>query len=241
MIRLCLFSYDVLFTSDICRFPIFSKKENHLVKECQKLLELTSVVVRLCPAHADHLNSSDPSQAAAFDDSSEFGSVCRALRGKLKSIRNCTFSLVTSLFCHIFTIKSEPLDNLSKVYELFRRNPNEDFQSRLQSALCAFQLHAEDIGQISNIVKICCSDSNIYRDFRPCISNFSSVTKQIFTLCSNDSANMELENEQEDLMVALAEEWTELLQSLLRSSTLSLDLPQLTNEVEASISRCVLK
>ena len=208
------------------------------MKECQKLLEMTSLVVRLSPAQQDSvLDSTDSYVTSHYDDSSEFGSVCRALRGKLKGLESCTFSLVTSLFCHIFTIKSEPLQNLAKVYENFRRNPKNDFETRLQSALAAFQVHSDDLVQISNIIKSCCSRPDVYRDFRPSISNFSSITKQIFTLCSLDSANTEHENEDKDLLSALLEEWTDTLQSLLRCCTLSLDLPQLTNEVETDISR----
>ena len=216
--------------------PRFSKKGNHLVKECQKLLELITAVTKLSPNQPSRFDDVTPTED---QDTSEFASVCRAIRAKLKSLQNYTLSLITSIFCHVFTITSEPLENLTKVYDCFQRNPKLDFRPRLQSALTTFQSHVEDISQVARLIQISCANPNIYRDFRPCLSNFSSVNSQIVTLCAAGSANSDYESElkDEDFMSDLQEEWMTTFKALLKCCALSLNLTHFTTEVENDIIR----
>ena len=219
----------------VFRVAKFTKKSNRLVEECQKLLELVSIVVRLASNFHSPYNS-NIELLPSSKELSEYGSVCRAVRGKLKNIESRTNALLVSLFCHVFTVTNEPLTSLSKA---FVQDPKLHVALRLENALEAFQMHGEDILQVANVLFICCSDPHIYRDFQPSIDRFSSTTKRIVTV--SQKVDFDGNNRKQEFPSNLAENWLEALNALTRCCVLSLDLTQLTSEVENDISRYKVK
>ena len=174
------------------------------------------------------------------ETSSEYDSVCRAVRGKLKNIANCVDSLVSALFSYTFTITDQPLKSLLSAFEPSVRNPTPSTLTRRDSAVATFHSHANDVVQIGRFIEILCSDPDLYSGFDPCLSHLASVSSQIAQVCSKgNESGFETAEEKLEHLQKLAGEWFETFHDLLRSCVLSLDLAVLTDTVEKSIIRFI--
>lgn len=171
------------------------------------------------------------------NDSPEYSSVCRAVRGKMKNIEHCVSSLISNLFAHAFTITDEPLQCLVSVYDKSLRDPTSSSLTRRDSTLSTFQLHANDIVQMGRFIEMCSSDPCLYKDLGTYLVCFSSISSRIIQICSGHNKN-DFETAEEKLkeMIKLSKEWREIFRNLLRCCVLSMDLATLTGTLENNIN-----
>ncbi|CAK8693886.1 unnamed protein product [Clavelina lepadiformis] len=220
------------------RFPMMSKKSKLLVKECQKLVDLTCDVTKTCPQHR-------PSKPIDKDDGSEYGSVCRVVRAKLKTLTKLTVTIVLALFSHMFTITNEPLSELLRIYSLVGEKNVANFLPKLKSTLEVFQTYCNDMQDTSKFISMLASDANSYTNLLTIASNANGLSTQIIeyflfvmsNLDDNDSTSFKKEN-----VKILTDSWLGLLQNLIHGCSSCLDVGQLVacieNEIVSEFEKC---
>jgi len=212
--------------------PSTSRRADALIKQCRKLIELACVVSRL--SGAARQSPLVDELASSAEDSSEFGSICRVARGKVRSLAKAITSAVTTLLADMFTITTEPAESLVKVYEQCRRSPRDAAASFKRDACrVTFAAHCRAAIAAARFAAMCGDDAEALAQMTLCSGQFENLTRGLrdFAFPDEDGAGDEGDLGQ------LRRDWEASLRDLIKFCAESVGLDQIAGHIEAEISR----
>ena len=212
--------------------PSTSRRADALIKQCRKLIELACVVSRL--SGAARQSPLVDELASSAEDSSEFGSICRVARGKVRSLAKAITSAVTTLLADMFTITTEPAESLVKVYEQCRRSPRDAAASFKRDACrVTFAAHCRAAIAAARFAAMCGDDAEALAQMTLCSGQFENLTRGLrdFAFPDEDGAGDEGDLGQ------LRRDWEASLRDLIKFCAESVGLDQIAGHIEAAISR----
>nr|XP_002121875.1 uncharacterized protein LOC100184888 [Ciona intestinalis] len=220
-----LVHHIMLLSSYLVQFPELCKSSDHLVEESKKFIELSCVVSKL----SSSLSSSFASDVSE-EDSSEFGAVCRIVRGKLKSLRRSVESSVSSLCVLAFAMTTEPVQ---KLVQVLTENRGWGFDLKtLEASLKAFNVHCNEVMEAAKFASFSASSAYLYQQLQHAVSSFEMATEKLTSLIHDRKRDNVGET-----ITSLEADWIEAVKFVVKSCAKALSLTELTNSIENNVFR----